>query len=264
MDPLSLAFGVGGLISLAKDVYDAVWKGYLEQVIDAPREIADLHVNLKVLEEVLARFKDLLESDADEISFSPDSGLELAKRDCEKALLDLQRRLLKERKTKVRATQTSGAFAPGSSTPGSPTLSTTSTAVSSSGDSTSNTTPKTVDWAAATQLRISLRQRLTWPFKSEEISKTIQRLQKHCQIFSFCLNIRNCEIMAKSSSAVVQELEQQRTMLHSLAEAFGPLSASQADILGQIDGVVGFLVAQKDQLDAISKDVAAIKAEFNR
>jgi hypothetical protein len=252
MDPftaLGVASSIGGLISLAKDVYDAVWKGYLEQVIDAPRDVRDLHTKLKALEEVLGNFKELLESDADDVKFAQDSGLELARKDCEAGLQELKRRLLKEKKAKKEQVASAAVSSEASAATGPDGLPLVLHLSSPSTGLQDNTpTAPNNDRRA---MKLSWRQRLTWPFKSEEITKTCTKLQEYCQLFSFCVSIENCRMMARSSKTVIEELKQQRALLVN----------GQAEVLTQIDSIVDLLAAEQAQINAISKDVGAIRTE---
>src|SRR5215469_3644356 len=93
MDPFSLATGIGGLISLTIDIYDLT-KNYVGDVTSASKDIADLQLKLRALEEALRQFKDFLESDqAENMEFATDSGLELVRKFCQTSLEGVKKKL---------------------------------------------------------------------------------------------------------------------------------------------------------------------------
>jgi hypothetical protein len=228
MDPFTLAVSVAGLTSLAKDVCDVVWTVYLEDVIHAHQDIRDFHTKLRALQEVLSSLKELLEDDAYEIKlkFAQDSGLEVARRDCEHALLDLKRKLPRPKQLKHK--------------PG----------VNATEVVSDNWTPSS---------KLHLRHRLIWPFKSDDVKKTCRKLDEYCSVFQFCLSIEHCKMMARSSRTTIEELEQLRDQLQDLR-----VSEDEGSVISQIRLMLDILKKSNDQIDSISKGVNALITEADR
>jgi hypothetical protein len=96
MDPFTLATGIAGILSLCIQITD-ITKEYVSSATHAQKEAEDLARQTEALSEVLKKLVEFLRSAAvNDISFEPNSGLNLALGCCQMQLESLYKKLKKQ------------------------------------------------------------------------------------------------------------------------------------------------------------------------
>jgi hypothetical protein len=96
MEPFTLATGIVGILSLCIQITD-ITKEYVSSATQAHKEAEDLARQTEALSDVLKKLVEFLRSDAvKDISFEPNSGLNLALGCCQTQLESLYKKLKKQ------------------------------------------------------------------------------------------------------------------------------------------------------------------------
>ena len=221
MDPLSIASGAAGLLSLTFQAVGLINR-YVRNASSAPSDIAQLQDQLQALLRVLRLLGDFLASeDAESLEFATDSALEHVRKSCEAILQDLVRRL----DQKSAGGNDEGAPASGE----------------------------------ARDKKFAMMRRLTWPFKKGEIQESCSRLHDAVQTFNFCLTLEQCKLMAKSSREVIDELRHQGEALEMTAQMLPQMREQLSENIARIRDVQAAVACSITELEVISAGVDVIQ-----
>ncbi len=235
MDPFKLATDIAGLISLAKDVFYAV-QPYISGVMSAEDDMSQLQLRIRALGEVLGQFKDLLESeDADELSFAPGSARGMVRRDYQRKLTGIYKRLKRGKPPSLPKATDAIAMVPIRA------LSSRASRAQEGGE----------------VAKLGLLNRLLWPVHNGEVVASCAKLQEHIQTFHFRLSISHCKLLSRSSRMAVKMLNQLRT----LAQGFSPIPERMTRILDEMNGVLATSSALERELHDMSAAIQDITAQ---